>query len=321
MATLKEIAKKADVSISTVSRVLNDDKTLSVKDGTRHRVLEIAEKLQYQFNKTKNEDIHSFLAIYNYGRDVEVDDPYYLSIRHGIEMQCDKLDISLTHQFKGEPLIKRSNITGVIVVGYGQEAINNANKLTNNICLVDFHDETSNYDSVNVNLRQLSRSVVDFFHNQGYQRVGFIGGYDDKNKVDIRESTFSLYGEYLGIVGQEDIYRGEFSSLSGYKLACEMLSKSDHPQALFIANDSIAVGVLRALNEKGIKVPEEIALVSVNDIPSAKFTSPPLTTVKIHSGMMGLQAVNMLVEKHRDGRQLPLQANINFELVFRETTR
>ncbi|OAN18236.1 transcriptional regulator [Photobacterium jeanii] len=321
MATLKEIAEKAGVSISTVSRVLNDDKTLSVKDDTRHRILEIAEQLHYHFAKSKVDATHSFLAIYNYGREIEVDDPYYLSIRHGIEMQCDKLDISLSHQFQGEPFIHRNNITGVIIVGDGKQTIIKAKELTDNICLVDFRDEKSNYDSVSVNLHQLTRSIVDFFHAQNYQRVGFIGGYDEIDQIDTRESTFCLYGKHLNIVDNEDVYRGEFTSLSGYKLACEMLSKPNYPQALFIANDSIAVGVLRAINEKGIKVPDEIALISVNDIPSAKFTSPPLSTVKIHSGMMGAQAVNMLVEKHRDGRELPLYANVNFELIQRDTTR
>ncbi|MCV5779001.1 substrate-binding domain-containing protein, partial [Escherichia coli] len=82
----------------------------------------------------------------------------------------------------------------------------------------------------------------------------------------------------LGVVQESDLYRGDFSSASGYQLAKEMLA-GDWPKALFVASDSIAIGVLRAIHEKGLAIPQQIELISVNDIPTAKFTFPPLSTV------------------------------------------
>ncbi|POF57836.1 transcriptional regulator EbgR, partial [Vibrio vulnificus] len=92
-------------------------------------------------------------------------------------------------------------------------------------------------------------------------------------------------------------------------------------KALFIASDSIAIGVLRALLEHGLNIPRDVSLISVNDIPNARFTFPPLSTVRIHSEMMGIQGVNLLVEKARDGRALPLKVYVPSKLKLRGTTQ
>ena len=154
--------------------------------------------------------------------------------------------------------------------------------------------------------------MIDFYISQGIDRIGFIGGQDAPGRADIREMAFAEYGQLKGVVRDSDIYRGDFSSASGYHLAREMLSHSQRPQALFIASDSIAIGVLRALLEHGLQIPHDISLISVNDIPTARF---------IHSEMMGIQGVNMLVEKARDGRALPLQVYVPTKLKLRGTTR
>lgn len=328
MATLKDIATEAGVSLATVSRVLNDDPTLSVKEETKRRILEIAEKLEYRTSSSKKatkeaKQKHHFLALYNYKQEAEVNDPYYLSIRHGIETQCDKLGITLTNCYNSEVDVETQKITGVLLVGkVDQKVVNKLPKrLADSICYIDFSDPTSPYDCVDIDLVRISKQVVDFFVQQGYERIGFIGGQDEPNTADIRENAFVDYGSLKGVVSEDDIYRGDFSSLSGYDLAKEMLAKGDFPKAMFIASDSIAIGVLRAVHEFGLNIPDDIALISVNDIPTARFTFPPLSTVRIHSEMMGIQGVNLLVEKYRDGRALPLQVYVPSKLKLRGTTR
>ncbi|MDW1631148.1 transcriptional regulator EbgR, partial [Vibrio sp. Y176] len=250
-------------------------------------------------------------------------DPYYLSIRHGIETQCDKLGITLTNCYNSEIDVETQKITGVLLVGkVDQKVVNKLPKrLADSICYIDFSDPTSPYDCVDIDLVRISKQVVDFFVQQGYERIGFIGGQDEPNTADIRENAFVDYGSLKGVVSEDDIYRGDFSSLSGYDLAKEMLAKGDFPKAMFIASDSIAIGVLRAVHEFGLNIPDDIALISVNDIPTARFTFPPLSTVRIHSEMMGIQGVNLLVEKYRDGRALPLQVYVPSKLKLRGTTR
>lgn len=327
MATLKDIATEAGVSLATVSRVLNDDPTLSVKEETKHRILEIAEKLEYKTSSSKKSILarkqqHHFVAVYNYKQEAEVNDPYYLSIRHGIETQCDKLGIELTNCYDSEVSVESNKITGVLLVGRSStEVLMDVEKLTDNICYVDFSDSESPFDSVDIDLVRISKEITDFFIDQGYQRIGFIGGQDATDTPDIREVAFAEYGQLKGVVSLADIYRGDFTSSSGYDLAKQMLAKNDHPRALFIASDSIAIGVLRAIHEQGLSIPQDIALISVNDIPTAKFTFPSLSTVRIHSEMMGIQGVNLLVEKARDGRALPLQVYVPSKLKLRDTTK
>ncbi|WP_162826067.1 substrate-binding domain-containing protein, partial [Escherichia coli] len=143
----------------------------------------------------------------------------------------------------------------------------------------------------------------------------------EPGEADIREAAFVESGLLKGVVSEQDIWRGGFSSSSGYELAKIMLAQQCWPSALFVASDSIAIGVLRAIHEKGLAIPEDISLTSVNDIPTARFPFPPLSTVRIHSEMMGSQGVNLLLEKARDGRALPLQVFVPSVLKLRGTTR
>lgn len=128
MATLKDIAIEAGVSLATVSRVLNDDPTLNVKEETKHRILEIAEKLEYKTSSARKiqpgaVSQHHILAIYSYQQELEINDPYYLAIRHGIETQCEKLAIELTNCYGHSGLPDIKNVTGILIVGKPSPAL------------------------------------------------------------------------------------------------------------------------------------------------------------------------------------------------------
>lgn len=328
MATLKDIAAEACVSLATVSRVLNDDPTLSVKDETKHRILEIAEKLEYRSSTSKRlisnkKQQHHFVACYNYNQKTEINDPYYLSIRHGIETQCEKLNIKLTNSYNSDADFKDLSITGLLLIGKTKKDKLNGipPRLLDSICYIDFTHQNSPFDSVDVDLVYITKEIVDFYIKQGYKRIGFIGGTDNPNNIDIREQAFTEYGLLKNVIAEKDIYRGDFTSASGYNLAKQMLAKGNFPSALFIASDSIAIGVLRAVHESGLCIPDDIAMISINDIPTARFTFPPLTSVRIHSEMMGIQGVNILQQKAHDGRVLPIRVYVPSKLKLRGTTK
>ena len=225
MATLKDIAIEAGVSLATVSRVLNDDPTLNVKEETKHRILEIAEKLEYKTSSARKLQTgavnqHHILAIYSYQQELEINDPYYLAIRHGIETQCEKLGIELTNCYEHSGLPDIKNVTGILIVGKPTPALRAAaSALTDNICFIDFHEPGSGYDAVDIDLARISKEIIDFYINQGVNRIGFIGGEDEPGKADIREVAFAEYGRLKQVVREEDIWRGGFSSSSGYELA------------------------------------------------------------------------------------------------------
>ena len=324
MATLKEIALEAGVSLSTVSRVLNDDPTISVKSDTRHKILEVAEKLQYRSTRKRRnyqEAPLNVLAVYNYSQEDEVHDPYYLSIRYGIESQCKKLNITLSESYGFDPESDTKACSGVLLVGGGPDSmLRQLKERFRHVVCVDSSRFEGEVDCVYTDLARISRQVIDFFISENYSKLGFIGGMDEEGATDEREEAFLGYGKMKGVVSPRDVYRGEFSSSSGYRLAQAMIKKS-LPEAIFVASDSIAIGVLRALHECDIKVPDDVALISVNDIPTAKFTFPPLTTFKIHSEVMGVQGVNLLAEQVREERDIPVTLTIPARLKSRGTTR
>ena len=120
MATLKEIAQEAGVSQATVSRVLNEDPTLSVKEETKQRIFEIAERLEYKTSSARK-GVHKsklhFLVVYSYPQSTEVNDPYYLAIRYGIETQSARLNIELTHLYNCGEGRELTAVDGILVVG------------------------------------------------------------------------------------------------------------------------------------------------------------------------------------------------------------
>ena len=239
-----------------------------------------------------------------------------------LKAMCEKLGIELTNCYEHSGLPDIKNVTGILIVGKPTPALRAAaSALTDNICFIDFHEPGSGYDAVDIDLARISKEIIDFYINQGVNRIGFIGGEDEPGKADIREVAFVEYGRLKQVVREEDIWRGGFSSSSGYELAKQMLAREDYPKALFVASDSIAIGVLRAIHERGLNIPQDISLISVNDIPTARFTFPPLSTVRIHSEMMGSQGVNLVYEKARDGRALPLLVFVPSKLKLRGTTR
>ncbi len=326
MATLKDIAQLTNVSLATVSRVLNNDTSLNVKQATRDKVLKAATDLNYVVSsqkKRKQERVANslhFHVVYNYQQDTEIKDPYYLSIRYGIEEQCNKLGIQLTSSYDG--LLSIKEVDGVILVGKPKaDTVDEVKQaIGDKAVYVDRTDYDTSFDCVDIDLSRISKKVLNFFIEHGYHRIGFIGGQDSGNQVDMREAVFTEYGYLKGVVDPKDIYRGDFSSSSGYKLMKQLLETGDYPTALFIASDSIAIGALRAIHEFNLQIPKDISLISVNDIPNAKYTFPPLSTVRIHSGQMGAQAINMLVERIRDNRSIPLRTYIPSELKLRGTT-
>ena len=322
MATLKEIAQEAGVSLSTVSRVLNDDPSISVKNETRQSILEIAGRLEYKTTrsrKTRQQTDYCFLAQYNYEQEVELNDPYYMSIRYGIETQCKKLNIKLLSSHAQNGYEEYKNIDGIISVGPISDAQLEHTERTSDklVCVDNGHDHI---DCIFADLSKIARDAIKYFMNDGYNRIGFIGGQDSKDALDERETAFRQYGQLKGVVSEHDIYHGDFSSSSGYQQAKQMLANG-HPEALFVASDSLAIGVLRALHEEGIRIPEDISLISVNDIPTAKFTFPPLSTFRIESELMGIQAVNLLVDQIREERNIPLRVTVPSSLKLRGTTR
>lgn len=322
MATLKEISNLTGLSSATVSRILNNDSTLSVKDETKRKVLEVAEKIGYKISSKINlQEQINFLALFNYSEELEFNDPYYLSIRFAIEEECKILDINLDKIYNSNISSVEKKYDGILCIGqFNDIQIKKTKKISSNIIFIDSCNNRE-FDCITADLKEISECIVDFFIQCNYKKIGYIGGRDFENVLDEREEAFIKYSLLKKVVDEDNFYVGDFSSSSGYSLAKTMIDNNNLPDALFIANDSIAIGVLKALNENKIEIPNKIAIISINDIPASSFTYPALSTIKIHSDLMGKEAVRILKDKIESNRTMPLKIIVPFSLILRETTK
>lgn len=329
LATLKDIAEKAGVSLATVSRVLNYDATLSVADSTKRKIFEIAQELNYKTTKKRNSpDRKERLRIgliYWYSEQQELADPYYMSVRLGIERECYEREIDLVKLFFNEAGEANwiDDLDGIIAVGkFGTKEIGKIKEITENIVLVDY-SPNDQFDCVVVDFRKAMNEVLSYLTELGHRQIGYIGGrefvHGDEPVKDEREVTFYEYLKLRDMYNPEFIWLGRFTAEDGFRLTKEALKLKEHPTAFFVASDSMAIGAIRALHNEGISVPDEVSIIGFNDIPTSKFLHPPLTTVKVYTEFMGETAVDLLLERMETKRELPKKVVIPSHLVVRES--
>lgn len=329
MATIKDIAEKAGYSISTVSRVLNNDQSLSVSDETRDKIYEIAEQLNYK-KKTVRLQVKNIAFLYWLTDKEELEDVYFKSMRVEIEKLARLYNIDLITYKISEGINQiPDSIEGFIAVGsFSNKELAYLRGITSNGVFIDTTPDPKHYDSVRPDLVEITRSTIDFLTEKGHREIGLIGGtFHNPNtnldEMDIREKAFRSYMEEKGLLKDQYIFshRG-FSVENGYKLMSKAIQKlgEDLPTAFFVAADPIAVGCLQALNEFGIAIPNRVSIVSINNISVTKYVSPPLTTFHIETRELCKNAIELLLERVIEKRKIVKTLYLGSELIVRKST-
>ncbi|MGG4145784.1 LacI family DNA-binding transcriptional regulator [Paenibacillus algorifonticola] len=326
MATIKEIAAMAEVSAATVSRVLNNDMTLAVGEETRARIFAIAEKLQYKpsrLKRLKQESQRSQLQVgllLSFTLEHEDIDPYFLSIRRGIERRCEELGIAIVKVWRiGGAMEPHPQLDGLIVVGGVAERDVRMLYEGDKVVMIDHLGKLRHYDTVNLNFEQAVEDVMEHLLELGHTRIGYIGGGVDQAADEPRRKHMLRLLESHGILRKDWVLAGEWTTGSGYELMNGLLGLEERPTACFVGSDPMAIGALHALHEHGVEVPEQMAIVGFDDIEVSAFVQPPLTSVKAYTEQMGKTAVQLLLERI-EGREVPLHVMMNTTLMARESS-
>ena len=332
MATIKDIAKKAGVSSATVSRVLNYDETLSVSDEKRKLILEIAESLEYMPPRQRNESkITKKLKIglvHWYTMSQELDDPYYMSIRLGIEKMCYENNIEIVKIFKPDEydFQRLESVDGFIAIGkFTDGQISKIYERSPNIVFVDSSPREEEFDSVVIDFEKAVVGAIDHLWQLGHRNIGYIGGreYIGPDQVALgerRESVFRQHMIDLGRFDEKNVLIGAFLAESGYRLMKQAIQDLNPlPTAFFVASDSIAIGVLRAIHECGLRVPKDVSIIGFNDIPTSKYTVPPLTSIRVHKEFLGETAVELLLERIIKKRTIAKKVIVPTTLQIRDS--
>ncbi|MED4206722.1 LacI family DNA-binding transcriptional regulator [Neobacillus mesonae] len=329
MATIKDIAKKAGVSIATVSRVLNYDSTLSVSDETKKRIFEVAEELDYK-KKTaaRKQESGKIALVHWYSEKEELDDLYYMSIRLGVENRCQEQGIQVVRCFQDNyEDLKQEELQGLIAIGkFSDQQVTELQSVCQNIVFVDSSPDEEQFDSVVIDFERATEKVLQYFLDKGHEQIGYIGGrevFKDQTSMieDPRERAFKHYLAEKELLNESYMYTGIFSVDAGYSLMKKAIQECGDklPTAFFAGNDSLAIGALRALLEAGIAVPERVNIIGVNDVSVSKYVFPALSTVKVYTELMGETAVDTLLERI-EGRNTAKKIFIATKLMIRNSS-
>ena len=326
MATIKEIAEIVGVSSAAVSRVLNYDEGISVSEETREAIFATAEKIGYK-KKVIYPKIENVALLYFTDNEDELEDVFYRGVREEVIKQAKKMNIRLqiNDRRDGMSVIPR-DLNAFIAVGWlTRKEINQLYKICPRGVFIGTSPDEKLFDAVRPNMDSFVTQMVDYFVEKGHKKIGFIGGSDrnidtGKPSMDIREWSFRQSVAYYHCLEEEYILISEkFTVDEGYRMGKELLKKSSLPTALCIASDTLAVGVLQALNEKGIQVPEQMALFSINDVNIAKYLSPPLTTIHIDIPCICETALDLLRNRVLYGGKVTKLIFVNGIPIFRKS--
>ena len=326
MATIKEIAEIVGVSSAAVSRVLNYDEGISVSEETREAIFATAEKIGYK-KKVIYPKIENVALLYFTDNEDELEDVFYRGVREEVIKQAKKMNIRLQiyDRRDGMSVIPR-DLNAFIAVGWlTRKEINQLYKICPRGVFIGTSPDEKLFDAVRPNMDSFVTQMVDYFVEKGHKKIGFIGGSDrnidtGKPSMDIREWSFRQSVAYYHCLEEEYILISEkFTVDEGYRMGKELLKKSSLPTALCIASDTLAVGVLQALHEKGIQVPEQMALFSINDVNIAKYLSPPLTTIHIDIPCICETALDLLRNRVLYGGKVTKLIFVNGIPIFRKS--
>ena len=304
MATIKDIAKQAGVTPSTVSRVLNNADGYNEK--TKTKVLEIAAKLHYQ----KNEAASNLVAKTSNLIGVIITDSktsFAAPIIDSVEdtAYTNGIRILLAHCGSGDPkrlrfcldLMAGQKVNGIISVAVQFDATNLKHLNAISIPLISLNVTGPQHTSITIDDERAAYDGTTFLINRGYRHPALVGVARHNPQNGIQRITGyqkALQAANLPLI-PDNIVEGDFSFEAGQQAAKKLLTGANRPDAIFAASDDAAAGVLSYAYEHSIKVPDELAVLGFDDSHVAKIVTPALTTVKQPFSEMGRMAVEKIM--------------------------
>ena len=308
MATLKEIATMAGVSQATVSRVLNQDPSLSVTEETRKRVLQTAKDLGYRTVQqryqayqeaepsapAKPETVERRIGIAQMFENQQLlEDIYYLMLKNILDEVCFEKKWSTVTLFRNEQghFVKNDDqpLDGIVAIGrFTQEEIQDFHGYTDNIVFLDSSPDEEKYCSIVPNYHLAVRQALQCFWQRGYQTIAYLGSvytFGDTKELSM-DSRFYYYKNSLlarDLYNPDFVIDCEMNSQSSYEAVKAYLdSGKPRPDAIFAASDVVAPGLLKALREYGLGVPEEMGIIAFNNTSISQLSQPPLASVEVY---------------------------------------
>jgi len=337
--TQKDVANRAGVSTSIVSYVINNGPR-SVSEETRQRVLQAIEELGYRpyaqrqlvmREKWGSREIVQFGVILGGTVTMMLRSMFYGEVLAGIYQEAFQNSKRIRFlQFWEElkdpvlfnDLIHPDEVSGLILISLHQalkseEDIALLDRISERVdCIVCAEDNARRFPVVTYDLPDAAHKAVSHLISLGHERIAYIGG-PDRRVEGYRNALFDAGLTYdPALVFHPGIVNNAAEGFAGAPLA---MAVSPRPTAIFTANDEVASGVISYLYQHRIRVPQDNAIVGVDDVDMASYLTPPLTTVRLPKMELGRQVVKMLIERARQDDPTPISMVLPSELVIRES--
>jgi LacI family transcriptional regulator len=299
--TIRDVARAAQVSVATVSRALNDSQT--VTEETRKHVLRIAHELDFvphggarSLSLRRTDTIGVLLP--------DLHGEYFSELIRGLDLGArsgrQHLLLSASHGEVSEAVAAlralRSRVDGLVVMTpfADGELVAAAVRRAIPLVLLNSRDTAHCDVSFAIDNHAGAFAVTKHLIACGHRRIAFVSGPPDNLEARDRLRGFKAAHREAGQPSGR-ILRGNFREESGFAAACQLLAAAELPDAIFAANDAMAIGCLHALKNEGVQVPRDVALAGFDDIPIARFLDPPLTTAGVAIAEIGRQAIDCCV--------------------------
>lgn len=331
--TAKDLAKTLGLSEAAVSMALNNKPGVST--ATRRKVLEEAERRGYDFSRKSvfgNELKGSFcLAVYKKSGAVVGDTPFFADLTDGISAACRKAhyDLVIRYLYADEELddrlyaIERADFKGIILLSTEMDAASLAHfsRFKTPILLLDSYFETAGYNCVIINNIQGAYLAADYLIRKRKTQPGYLRSAYPIGNFDERADGFYKAIRANGMsTAKSLVHRLTPSQDGSYEDMKSLLQGGEEiADCYFADNDHIAIGAMKALKEAGYRIPEDVAIVSFDDIPLCEYLSPPLTTVHVPRHAYGQTAVRRLIEIVEQKDSYTTKIEIGTKLVKRKS--
>ncbi len=334
MATIREVAKKAGVSIAAVSRILNMDETLSVSNETRRRVFQAADELKYVKRSAKGgsdtEEKRPLVGIVNkLDFDRELEDVYFMTVRLAIEEKLTEngYRIMNINPSTGSVTENEGKMEGCIVIGrLDDDELLKVLKICNKVVVIDNRFLRDDVDYVGVDLGMSIEKVMDYLYDNGHRKIAIIADKTpedldrEKEKLDARIRGYISYMHEKGIYDENLFVKVPyFSNIHAYNALKSKIDNGVIPSAVISCNDSMANGAYKAIIESGYRVGDDISVVGFNDQSSAEYMIPSLSTVRLPMKNIGYEAVKLISERLKEDREYSKVVLLKTELIVRDS--
>ena len=249
-------------------------------------------------------------------------DTFYVEIKSDLEIEGNKRGYEMVNINRPELIKKRDMIhaEGLIAIGkFTKKEMDKLKSLASSLVFID--SRLSHYDIVNLEAEKAVVAILDHLISLKHSRIAFIGARNeaDPEVQEVRTKYVYKYLQAKKKLNPDYIKIGNFDVHSGYRLTRELLDLPVPPTALFLIDDKLAIGAYRAIQEAGLRIPEDISVIGYSDIPVSKYLIPALTTYRVEFKKITKKAFALL-EEQWEGRIIAKKAFVTGAIVQREST-